>query len=359
MIQIIKYYISLVNKYRILFLSLNSIVFIITISYLLLTTPWFRSTSQILISPDKKNDFLAGLANSLPINLGLTGDVEVDRYIGYLRARSIQKTIIDEFDLKIVYKKTTLEDTFLELNNNLSILDNEDGTINIYFDYEGDVAKAAAINKRFIELLNDFVLRIENTSTRHKREFLEESFNKIKQQTEGLEDSLAHFQRSTKIFLPEEQIAKTIENYSNVDYERIKLIIQREGLKTRVSNQNQLNEINTQIGNLQNLLTEMESGTKVLQNSLTDLTEQSKYYIRLYRTIQVNVKVLEFLRVQLEQARIDEFKSYSGIQIIDEPSTPDKKLKPKRFSTLLSVSFFTLIFSIVLIKSIDIIRNEF
>lgn len=344
---------QLIFRNRKLVVGINSVVILVTIIYLLLITPWFRSSSKILISANSKSDLMGALSSAIPFNIGgLNSDVEAERFIGYLRSRKIQGPIIEKYNLQKVYEKTTIDDTYLELNGNLFVFNNDDGTLTIVFDYKGDPQLAAQINQSFIDGLSSLVLDLENQSTRNHRQFLEKSYLEIRSITEAFEDSLVNFQKETKVFEPETQLKKSIEAYADLEAEKIKLFIEKEVIEAKLFSSGRVDEIESQIKVLSSVLKNRLSGNQTDDASLSviSIVDNSKDFYRLFRTITVNVKVMEFMRLQLEQARLDENKSYSGIQIIDTPNVPQKKVRPKRGATVINVGLLTFFASIVLVK---------
>ena len=53
-------------------------------------------------------------------------------------------------------------------------------------------------------------------------------------------------------------------------------------------------------------------------------------YIRHYREVSLQQKILEFLLPQYEQAKIQEAKDTPTVQVLDKAVTPVKRKKPKR-----------------------------
>jgi len=68
-------------------------------------------------------------------------------------------------------------------------------------------------------------------------------------------------------------------------------------------------------------------------------------YVRLFREVTLQEKILEFLLPQYEQARIQEAKDTPTVQILDRATLPERKARPKRALIVLLATFFVLVLS--------------
>jgi uncharacterized protein involved in exopolysaccharide biosynthesis len=83
--------------------------------------------------------------------------------------------------------------------------------------------------------------------------------------------------------------------------------------------------------------------------------------MNLFRDVKVYNKVLEFLIPQLENARIEEIKTASDIQLIDAAIAEDYKAKPKRIAVIFTITFlfFILFLLIILLHNYYLENKQF
>ena len=77
---------------------------------------------------------------------------------------------------------------------------------------------------------------------------------------------------------------------------------------------------------------------------MSKLPDLGLQYARLLRDVKVHSKISLFLMQQYEQAKFEEAKKISSIQVLDKATPPIRKSKPKRavfvLIITLSISFF-------------------
>jgi uncharacterized protein involved in exopolysaccharide biosynthesis len=64
--------------------------------------------------------------------------------------------------------------------------------------------------------------------------------------------------------------------------------------------------------------------------------ELATQYVRLYRDLQIQNKILEFITPLYEQAKVEENRSTPSVVVLDHAGVPERKAKPK-------ISLFTLL----------------
>jgi len=69
-------------------------------------------------------------------------------------------------------------------------------------------------------------------------------------------------------------------------------------------------------------------------------------YLRLYREVLLQEKILEFIIPQYEQAKIQEAKDTPSLQILDPAIKPIKKHRPKRAIIILFYTFLSMLATI-------------
>ena len=80
---------------------------------------------------------------------------------------------------------------------------------------------------------------------------------------------------------------------------------------------------------------------------LKNLPDLGIEYVRLYRELQIQEKILEFIMPQYEQAKINEKKDTPTVQVLDPAVAPIKRSSPKRMFMVLGAGIFVLFLFII------------
>ena len=62
---------------------------------------------------------------------------------------------------------------------------------------------------------------------------------------------------------------------------------------------------------------------------LRQAPELGKEYIRLFRDVEIQYKILQFITPLYEQAKVEEQRSTPSVIILDHATVPERKAKPK------------------------------
>jgi uncharacterized protein involved in exopolysaccharide biosynthesis len=83
-------------------------------------------------------------------------------------------------------------------------------------------------------------------------------------------------------------------------------------------------------------------------------------YYRIYRTIEIGDKILEFVMPLYEQAKFDEQKDVPVLQVIDNAYPPPKKSYPPRliFTLVITFGVFVLLFFFIILKENEELMNS-
>ena len=95
-------------------------------------------------------------------------------------------------------------------------------------------------------------------------------------------------------------------------------------------------------------MTTLGDDKKVLL-AFQDLPELGLEYARLYREVELQSKIMEFLLPQYEQARMEETKDIPSLQVIDKPYVALNKAKPQRSLIVIASTVMAFLMSIIYI----------
>ncbi|HEY7750729.1 MAG TPA: hypothetical protein VH917_00435, partial [Ignavibacteriaceae bacterium] len=211
--------------------------------------------------------------------------------------------------------------------------------------------KSVAMAKFILSEVNAAVIDLNVKKSRENREFLEGRYKEISFNLASSEDSLLKFQSRSGLLEAENQIKSTIETFSKLESEvalkeielaMVERIYGSEASQTKTANI-AAEEFKKEVERLMKYGN--EEGTIV---PLSKLPSKAIQYFRYYRQVEIYNALLEFIIPLYEQARFEEVKDIPVIQIIDEPSLPEKKSYPPRI-------LFALIFTVFVSLSTSLI----
>lgn len=336
-----------IYRNRGLILGIAVVVTILGLVFALLQKPQYTSEMTFVEQKSNNNNsMLASLASSIPFGLGgnLSGG-ESSSLTTIIDSRSFRTEIIKKLDLKnYIINSQKLEKEAIEkldkqavdawLKKSMTVTqDSKTGVYKINVKME-DRAMATKIANTYFYALDDYLKNQKLDKNKINREYLEK-------QVSAVEKDLDLKQQTLKVY-EEEYNTASIDVDSKIAVESVAkikgLILETEGqlnvareiygeeslevTKLRES----LSEFNRQLENLEN-------GTgSVKFIPLKDIPKIKYDLEKLSTEIKATSEVYKMLRVQLEQAKLDEISNRSVIELLDEavmpkvPSSTSKKL---------------------------------
>jgi uncharacterized protein involved in exopolysaccharide biosynthesis len=181
------------------------------------------------------------------------------------------------------------------------------------------------------------------------------------------EDKFRKFQENEKIYNVEVQTEYLVKNIAELEIQLIQLRIEKNQLLKSYGNyNNQVILLTENIKEVEKNIYKLKNDTNYTDTPLASIPEKGLKYFRYLRDIKIYEKVLEFLVPQLENARFEERKTASELQLLDRAAPEDYKSKPKRASIVIVSLFLSLITSVLfflikdyLAKNIKHIENIF
>ena len=351
-------YLYIVVKRRKLIFSAVLITAVITAVITLFMPNWYAATASVL--PPKRPgglmSMLEGGFSSLLRNLPGMGvrfgssSSEAYSYLAILNSRNAMERVVQKFDLIKVYetRKNSLDDTIKKLRENCEFDFATEGNISITV-YDKDPERAADMANYFVEILNDMSVQLGTKEARNNREFIERRYEKNQKDLQAAEDSMKAFQQKYGIYTLAEQTESAIKGAAELKAEQAAKEIELGiALKSLGGNNPKTQELQLQLAAINNKLRELKFGTSdwYSDKSLNlfvpfkDVPELGLEYLRRYRELQIQNKMLEFLLPLYEQAKIDEQKDMPVVLSLDKATPPERKKRPPR---MLIVLVFTLL----------------
>lgn len=340
--------------------GVNGVIAVAAVVILLLLPKWYQSSATFVVKQESTVNIGEVVSNAINIGMGYqTGDV-TSQYLAYLQSRRILDQIIARFNLEEVYEVKYRDDVYSTLLDNCSFTDNEDGTITISCMYKEDPVKASEMANAFYDYLYNLTLEIEQKNATDYREYIAENTLLAQKSLRSLEEEFKNFQKKYGIYSVEDQIRVAVENLASMELEKVKIEIEYNYLANRYSDRErpEVMDLKLKLRSINEKIEQMKSDKNYMQLAMIDIPEKSMHYLRYYRDILVQEKIVEFLTLKLEQAKLEERKTTANIFLLDKATPSEKKAWPPRTTYFLITMFFSGILSLLYFRLKDIIASQ-
>ncbi|MBL7996086.1 hypothetical protein JNM05_12005 [bacterium] len=354
-------------KKRILLVTLG--VMILTAGITFVMDKWYESTAVILL-PEKSasaleslGSTLGGLSQSL---LGVSGVTGPQRFIAILKSRRLKEAVINEYDLIQAFDlEQTREDTLalIELLDEtiLSESNNKNATITITVRFKEDAVKTAEMTNFVVSKLDEINRELSTEQAKSSRLFIEKRYDEARTDLKEAEDQLNKFQNVHGIIALPEQTKASIEAAAEIQAEVTTTETEYNVLKkTLGENHPELLRLQSKIQELSKIQKKMEFGGLDLSVLIPfkDAPNLALEYFRLYREVQINQKIVEFLVPQFEQAKIQEAKDTPTLLVLDKGKPAAFQYKPKKKIIVTLAGILTFVALCGVIAGFEIIKGH-
>ena len=338
--------------------SIGALLAFTVIAFLL---PKRFDSSVVLMPPDDQSAsgmmMAASLANRISGSLGgVAGDIlgiksSGDLFIGILKSRTVQDSVITSLDLKKVYGTKQWDPARKLLASNTMISEDRKSGIITITTSDRSPQRAAAIAGQYVSELNAVVSQLSTSSARRERVFLEQRLAQVKQDLETAERDFSEFASKNGTIDLKEQGRAMVEGAATVEGQLIAAQSELQGLKEIYSENNvRVRSVKARIAELQNQLQQLggkqeiakaatASDTNELYPSIRKLPLLGVPYADLYRRTRVQEAVFESLTQEYELAKVAEAKEIPSVKVLDPPNVPEHKSFPPRLQIMLVGTF--------------------
>ena len=372
-ISLIDYLSILIKWKKAIIINCFTVCFVVAVISLIVPK-LYTSRTTILPPTDDSGGFgLSSLLGNLPVGglgIGMSGLSESTyTFIAILNSRTVMESVAKKFELQDRYKAENMEETIKTLHENVLVEINDEGTITLEakaktksfsFGDEDNETKEIARNMAnfFIEQLDNVNRRLKLEKARNTRTFIEKRYNQNLDDIRKAEEEFKDFQEQHGAVALPEQTAAMITAAAELKAQTILKEVEVGVLRKFVSSthpnyikaQTEVNELN---GKLKEFKSSQKNETGKKNESvnlflpLDDVPEIGLHYMRLFREVKLQEKLLEFLLPQYEQAKIQEMRDTPTVQVLDPAVKPEKKSKPKRMLIVLAAGFISVIFVLI------------
>ncbi len=362
-----------------------SVCFIsIAVSFVL--PKWYRSSTTIMPPvPEKRSLGISSVLSNFSMEgLGLSfgGTEEKDIFIAILKSRTVMEAAVKEFDLIKRYRSRNIEEAIKSLRKNVSVVVDDEGTITLSVQ-----ARAPALGSRtsidgarelaremaefFIKKLDEVNSRLRSERARNTRIFIEKRYYKNLEDLRKAEEALTAFQEKHGIVALPEQTTASLSAAAEL---KARIIVKEVELG---SLERYFGQSHSDVIRARSELAELKKRYKELIGGKEDYDLTSKgdntklflsfkeapglamEYLRLFREVVLQEKILEFILPQYEEAKIREVRDTPTVQVLDRANLPIKKCRPKRVLIVVFFSFMSLVFCFLYIYVEPGIRQIF
>ncbi len=335
-------------KYRIfllLFVSIITAGFTITA---LLLPKWYKATVSVL--PAEKNDLLSTLTgiSNLTRSFGASraarglsaltgGPTELDKYIAILKSATITDDVIKKFNLREEYNMEDdyYEDVVKKWQKNLELEIQEEGNLTITV-YSKDRFKCAEIANYLVNRLNEINTQLSVTNAKANREFIEKRYLQNINDINQLEAQMKEFQEKYGVIAIPEQLEATVKSMADIYLEMYKKEIEYNVVSQNYGEEHPLSKLaKSNLDELRKKINQLNQGTDISQKDVKLLIpfktapKLANDYLKIYRNLEIQYKILEFIQPLYEQAKVEEVRNTPSVLVLDKAGPPEKKAKPR------------------------------
>ena len=222
-----------------------------------------------------------------------------------------------------------------ELLSNVDIEQTDEGSLLVSV-YDKEPQRAADMANYFIEMLNEINSELHVQNAKANRSFIEQRYDKNLSDIQAAQDAFKKFQLETGVVAVPEQIEASIkigaDLYAQLNVKEIELSILDRTVSTKHPS---YNEKLIEVQELRKKLHAMNEGSSGLASDMKILLPFKQTpalgaeYLRLYRDVEIQYKILQFIAPLYEQAKVEESRSTPSVVVLDHASVPEMKAKPK------------------------------
>jgi uncharacterized protein involved in exopolysaccharide biosynthesis len=353
---------------------LITFIFIVTciaILIALLLPKEYKATASVLPASESglisSLSGISALAKSFASFQGLSslsGDNEIDRYFAILNSKTVQHKVINKFNLRSVYD---LEDEELwkverELAGKVDFSLEDEGNLLISV-YDQSPERSANMANYMVELLNEINTELHVTNAKATREFIEKRHQQNLDDIKILELQMKDFQIKYGVIAIPEQIEATVKSIAELYVDLAREDVTLNVLKRTLDENNpvlknkeiELDEINTKIDQL-------SKGAAITKNPkvlipLNIAPELVNEYLNIYKNLEIQYTIAEFLTPVYEQAKIEEIRNTPSVLILDKAYPPERKARPKITLYALIGLTVSLVISLFLVFTLELFKR--
>lgn len=279
-------------------------------------------------------------------------------YDEILASRTVQETLVKQFDLMSHYRSRLLEDACKRLAQDTSIRENVKSSVVSISVKANNPKLASDLAQAYVSELNRVVTNDTTSDARREREFLEGRLKEVKKDLDESAIALGKFASKNKTIDVAFQSRATLESDFKLREAIVEARSQLAGLEQTYSKDNvRVLTARARLAALQQQMDKANGGTNTTAPSGNDPSYPSTEelpalgvtYSDLDRRLRMDEQVWEALTKQYEQSKVQEAKEIPTVRVLDPANLPQRKSGPARAVIVLFgavLSFFAAVIAV-------------
>ena len=351
------------------------------LAYGFTATKWYEAHLTLIPSQRSQDSAAMALAGKLPFAMD-SMSTDVQRIQAVLRSVSVTDDVIEKFQLEKRYQAGYREATRAALwSHCTTAVDRRSGVVSLACE-DTDPKHAMEMTAYFGEVGNRVFGRVSASSAREERKFLEAQVAKARADVDEASRKLREFQEKHHLVDLPEQSKATISAMASIQGELLSKQLELSYLSSfSASNEPGVAQLRRQIGIMQAKLNQLEQAGSTTHdgpvatgsNAGSAGSADARFFPGAMNVPQLRFDLEQLMREQkmqetvyflltqrYEMARVDEARDTSTFQILDYPTLPEHKSRPRK-SKLAIAGLFSgaaLAFALILIPAWWKRRNQ-
>jgi uncharacterized protein involved in exopolysaccharide biosynthesis len=299
--------------------------------------------SQMVFLPPLGENSLSSIMPGISLPTATSSEIMAEQIGTIFISKSLQRKVIDKFDLIKHYKlnknQNKFENTLKRLSKSLALEPDERGNLGfsktisfllVAYNTSPDTA-CRMVNFTFT-LLDSAVKAISSGRAHRDRVFIEEQLVKNRAILDSLQKELQIYQLKNKAYDIPVQVQMSIKAYADIKSNMLANEIRIKAIHNEFEGQTpELASLQKSNLAFKEKLSQIESGeTPDAMPSMVTSTKLLPQFTNLMRDVEVQNQVILFITRELEQAKIKEAKNISGLVVVDSAFVSEYKARPKR-----------------------------
>jgi uncharacterized protein involved in exopolysaccharide biosynthesis len=316
------------------------------VAYALLAPVWYEATLTVIQSQRAHDSAAASIAAKLPGAFdALSTDVE--RIAAVLTSNSVSDEVIAKFKLDERYGTAHREQTRTALWSHCATsVDRKSGVVSLTCE-DKDPQLAMQMTAYFGEIGNRVFMRVSGSSAREEEHFLKGQVTKAQADVDDASRKLREFQEQHKIIDLPEQSKAVISAMASLKGEMVSKQLELQYISGFSSpTETNVVQLRQQIAILEGQLHQLElsehhgtgstgsagsagSGAEFFPSAMK-VPELNAQLEQLMREQKIQETVFAMLTQRYEMAKVESARDTSAFQILDSPTLPTYRARPKR-----------------------------
>lgn len=335
--------------------------------YALLAPRWYRSVVTVVPNKPQKSGIsglLGGDLGGLAAGLDLGGGAaDVSRIAAVLQSVAVSDAVIEKFDLRARYRKKHQETARDALWDHCSVkILAKPGLVQLSCE-DKDPRFVKEMLTFFAEHGNQVFQRVSVGSASEEARFLERRVAELRQQAEQTAARMREFQERHQIVDIDTQSKAVVSALAAVNAQRITKQMELDFARSFASqDEATTQQLESELAVMERKLRDLERsrgapGTPAAKQgagssrgvfpAALDVPKLRAEFEGLYRDRKVSEALLVFAQERLESAKASEARDVSTFQVLDPPTLPTRKSRPKGAIVVLSFALLGLALSVV------------